>query len=115
MTKKVYIDGIFKKHLFLWTKCHFGRDHLIHHHEAAPVYTAKRAQQWLEEHLPGGTNYRPTRRIRPRLTIPSGVMQKKICSRSHSSFQALEEILPNKRDKVLTVPPSTPTKYVFRP
>ncbi|CAO4372478.1 unnamed protein product [Caenorhabditis nigoni] len=115
MTKKVYIEGIFKNHLLLWTKWHFGRDHLIHHHDAAPVHTAKRTQQWLEAHLPGGTNDRPTRRIRPRLTIPSGVMHNKICSRSHSSFQALEKTLPKKMDKVLTVPPSMPTKDVFRP
>ncbi|PIC33206.1 hypothetical protein B9Z55_013269 [Caenorhabditis nigoni] len=45
MTENVYIGGIFKQHLLLWTKSHFGRDHLIHHHDAAPVYTAKRTQQ----------------------------------------------------------------------
>ncbi|CAO4380557.1 unnamed protein product [Caenorhabditis nigoni] len=115
MIKKVYMGGIFKKHLFLRTKSHFGREHLIHHHGAAPVYTAKRTQQWLEAHLPGGTNDRPTRRIRPRLTIPSGVMQNKIFSRSHSSFQPLEKILFKKWDKVSTVPPSMSTKDVFRP
>ncbi|PIC43840.1 hypothetical protein B9Z55_004425 [Caenorhabditis nigoni] len=45
MTEKEYIGGIFKHHLLLWTKSHFGREHLIHQYDEASAYTHKRTQQ----------------------------------------------------------------------
>ncbi|CAO4378594.1 unnamed protein product [Caenorhabditis nigoni] len=115
MTKKMYIEGIFKKHLLLWTKSHFGREHLVHQYDGASAHTAKPTQQWCATHLPGETNGRPTRRILNPLTIPSRVLENEVCSRFYPTFAALEETLFEKCDKLWTVSPPMPTEDVFKP